>query len=93
MKPDILITQDSNLIFIHYMYSQAAQLLKTLLAIPLSNKEYIDDFLKALSLGIQTAQDATHGNHKTAKVSLFTTTLTVVEITHYINSCRNYSPH
>ncbi|XP_035825485.1 baculoviral IAP repeat-containing protein 6 [Aplysia californica] len=46
---------------------EATQLLKTLLATDLSSKEYVDDFARDLSQGIQRAQDATQGNHKTAK--------------------------
>ena len=50
------------------LFIQASQLLKTLLASDLSSNEYVDDFAQDLSQGIKKAQDATQGNHKTAKV-------------------------
>ncbi|GFS25394.1 baculoviral IAP repeat-containing protein 6, partial [Elysia marginata] len=58
-------TEDS--VKIELPLAEATHLLKTLLSTELSIKDNVDDFENVLAQSIQKVQDATQGNHKTAK--------------------------
>uniref|UniRef100_A0A2C9JJC5 Dual E2 ubiquitin-conjugating enzyme/E3 ubiquitin-protein ligase BIRC6 n=1 Tax=Biomphalaria glabrata TaxID=6526 RepID=A0A2C9JJC5_BIOGL len=61
------INKPEDIVKIELPLVEATQLRKTLLSTDLSSKEFIDEFTKDLSQGIEKAQEATKGNHKTAK--------------------------
>ncbi|CAL1542614.1 unnamed protein product, partial [Lymnaea stagnalis] len=61
------VNKPEDIVKIELPLVEAIQLRKTLLSTDLSGKEFVDDFAKELTHGIEKTQDATQGNHKTAK--------------------------
>lgn len=48
---------------------QAKHLFKCVMSVELTGVAYVEDVLRELETGIETAQQATKANHKVAKVS------------------------